>query len=55
MSVHIATQHFTSFERLIFAITDDDVQTFDRLAIPIQDIVEFELEGGLNLLNFAIE
>lgn len=52
---HIATHHFSSFERLIFAITDDDVATFDRLGIPIEQVVNFEFDGGTNVLNFAIE
>jgi len=38
---NIATMHFTSFERLIFAISDDDIVTFDRLAIPIEEIAKF--------------
>ena len=55
MRTNIATQHFSSFERLIFAITDDDISTFDRLQIPLDEIVRFEIDGGLNILNFAIE
>lgn len=51
----VATQVFTNFERMLLAISDDDVATFDKLEIPIQDIVRFELDGGLNVLNFAIE
>ena len=52
---NIATQHFTNFERLVFAISDDDVQTFDRLGIPIEEVANFEFDGGQNVLNFAIE
>ena len=38
LRTNIATQHFTNYERLIFAITDDDVATFDRLNIPLADL-----------------
>ena len=31
----IATQVFTVYERMIFAITDDDVANFDKLGVPI--------------------
>ena len=51
----IATQHFLSFERLILAITDDDVLTFSQLGLPLHEIVKFELEGGFNVLNLAID
>lgn len=39
----------------MFAITDDDIVTFDRLGIPLEDLVNLEFEGGTNVLNFAIE
>ena len=52
---NIATYHFSNFERLIFAITDDDIATFDRLNIPLEDLTSFEFENGSNILNFAIE
>ena len=52
---NIATHHFTNFERLIFAITDDDVATIDRLGIPLEDLASFEFESNANILNFAIE
>ena len=52
---NIATHHFTNFERLIFAITDDDVFTIDRLGIPLEDLASFEFENNANILNFAIE
>ena len=55
MRTNIATQNFSSLERLIFAITDDDVSTFDRLGIPLEDLANLEFEGGANVLNFAIE
>lgn len=51
----IATQNFSSIERLIFAITDDDTVTFDRLGVPLEDLANLEFEGGANVLNFAIE
>ena len=52
---NIATHHFSSFERLVFAITDDDTATFDRLNIPLDEVASLEFDGGLNILNFAIE
>lgn len=52
---NIATHVFSSFERLILAITDDDVTTFDRLSIPIAEVVKIELDGGLNVLNLAVD
>jgi len=52
---NIATQNFSNLERLMFAITDDDVATFDRLDIPLEDLANLEFEGGTNVLNFAIE
>jgi len=52
---NIATQNFSNLERLIFAITDDDVVTFERLSIPLEDLANLEFSGGANVLNFAIE
>lgn len=52
---NIATLHFSNFERLIFAITDDDVATIDRLGIPLEDLARFEFDNNANILNFAIE
>lgn len=52
---NIATHHFTNLERLVFAITDDDVATIDRLAIPLEDLAKLEFENNANILNFAIE
>ena len=52
---NIATHHFTNLERLVFAITDDDVTTLDRLAIPLEDLAKIEFENNANILNFAIE
>ena len=52
---NMATQNFSSQERLIFAITDDDVSTFDKLEIPLVELVMMRFEGGTNILNFAIE
>lgn len=42
-------------ERLIFAISDDDVATIERLAIPLEDLAKMEFENNANILNFAIE
>ena len=39
----------------MFAITDDDTATFDRLNIPLDEVASLEFDGGLNILNFAIE
>lgn len=39
----------------MFAITDDDVATFDRLNIRLDNLANLEFEGGSNVLNFAIE
>lgn len=55
MRTNIATQNFNSLERLMFAITDDDVGTFDKIGIPLEDLSLLEFEGGANVLNFAIE
>ena len=55
LKTNIGTHHFTSYERLIFAITDDDIVTFDRLQIPLEDLVVIEFECNMNVLNFAIE
>ena len=55
LQTNIGTQHFTHFERLIYAITDDDIATLDRLEIPIEDLVSLEFEGQANILNYAIE
>jgi hypothetical protein len=52
---NIATQHFSNIERLMFAITDDDVATFDRLNLHLEDLANLEFDGGTNVLNFAIE
>ena len=52
---NIATHHFTNFERLVFAISDDDVATLDRLSIPLEDLVKLEFDNNANILNFAIE
>ena len=55
MRTNIATHHFSNLERLVFAITDDDVATIDRLAIPLEDLAKIEFENNANILNFAIE
>ena len=55
MRTNIATHHFTNLERLVFAITDDDVATLDRLAIPLEELSKIEFENNANILNFAIE
>lgn len=52
---NIATHNFSNFERLIFAITDDDVATFDRLGMQIEDVANLEFDAGACVLNFAIE
>ena len=52
---NIGTHHFTSYERLIIAVTDDDVVALERLAIPLEELSSMEFEGGHNILNFAIE
>lgn len=52
---NMATQNFSTQERLLFAITDDDIPTFDKLGIPLCDLVKLRFEGGTNILNFAIE
>ena len=52
---NIATHHFTNLERLMFAISDDDVSTIERLAIPLEDLVKLEFENNANILNFAID
>ena len=54
-ATNIATYHFSNFERLIFAITDDDVATLDRLGFTAQELAKIELDEGLNVLNLAIE
>lgn len=55
LRTNIATHHFTNFERLIYAVMDDDAATIDRLAIPLEELACFEFEDGANILNFAIE
>ena len=35
---HRLSENFTGRERLIFAITDDDVETFIKLQVPIEEI-----------------
>ena len=52
---NIGTQNFGNFERLVFAITDDDVTTFSKFQIQLEDLAKLEFEGGTNILNFAIE
>ena len=39
----------------MFAISDDDVSTIERLAIPLEDLVKLEFENNANILNFAID
>ena len=52
---NIATHHFNSYERLIIAISDDDVTTMDKMAIPLEDLARIEFDGGANVLNLAID
>ena len=51
----MATSNFSPSERLIFAITDDDVGTFQRLGLSLDDIVNLRFERMMNILNFAID
>ena len=47
--------NFENLQRLIFAIIDDDVESFDKLSIPIEKLPSLMFEQGLNILNLAIE
>ena len=52
---HRQTENFTGGERLIFAITDDDVETFIKLKVPIEELKFLRFDTDLNILNFAID
>ena len=54
-SNHIASENFTGGERLIFAITDDDVATFEQLKVPLDELAFLRFDTDLNILNFAID
>lgn len=52
---YMGSDNFTLNERLIFAITDDDVETFKRLAVSVDDLPNMRFDTDLNILNFAID
>ena len=51
----MATSNFSPKERLIFAITDDDVETFKKHRLSLDDIINLRFEQMMNILNFAID
>ena len=52
---HMASHNFSGGERIIFAITDDDVETFSSLKVPIDELQYLRFDTDLNILNFAID
>ena len=51
----MATSNFSPSERLIFAVTDDDVQTFTSLGLTLEEIINLRFDRMMNILNFAID
>lgn len=52
---YMGSDNFTTEERMIFAITDDDVDTFSKLSISLDDLANLRFDTDLNVLNFAID
>ena len=40
---------------MLFAIYDDDVGTFEKMGMSLEDLAKLELDDGANVLNLAIE
>ena len=51
----MGSENFTGGERLIFAISDDDVEMFNKLKVPVDELAYLRFDTNLNILNFAIE
>ena len=45
----------TKVDRLIYAIRDDDVETFKKLGVPFEEYINLSFDHGMNILNFAID
>ena len=45
----------SKIDRLIYAISDDDVDTFKSLEVPFDEYINLEFDFGMNILNFAID
>ena len=52
---HMATSNFSPSERLILAITDDDVAAFRQQNFALEEIAHMRFERMMNILNFAID
>lgn len=46
---------FTLQEQLILAVSEDDVDALQNLNITVDDLLKFEFESGMNILNFSID
>ena len=51
----MGSDNFTGGERLLFAITDDDVETFMKLKVPVEELPYLRFDTDMNILNFAID
>lgn len=52
---HMATANFSPSERLILAITDDDVAAFRQQNFALDEIISMRFDRMMNILNFAID
>ena len=52
---HAAPSILTKVDRLIYAIRDDDVETFKKLGVPFEEYINLSFDFGMNILNFAID
>ena len=51
----MATTLSNPSQRLLIAITDDDPKCMERLNFTPEEIINFRMEGEMNILNFAID
>ena len=52
---HMGSSNFSPSERLILAITDDDVASFEDQKFSVDELVNMRFDRMMNILNFAID
>ena len=52
---HMESSNFSPSERLVLAITDDDVTAFKKQNFSVDELVNMRFDKMMNILNFAID
>ena len=52
---HMDSSNFSPSERLVLAITDDDVAAFKQQNFSVEELVSMRFDKMMNILNFAVD